>query len=118
AAILLVLVAYPRQLLALVLGVAPLVWIGRVSYGLYLWHYPVYAAVDDWTTSWTPEEIVALKFGLTFPIAAASYGVVEQPLLRLKSRRFQGGKRSAAAEAVALIPARAHSSGSPGDHRT
>jgi peptidoglycan/LPS O-acetylase OafA/YrhL len=59
----------------------PAVWIGRVSYSLYLWHWPVFV-LSRWTVgldSW-PERLAATA--LTFALAAASYAWVENPFRR------------------------------------
>jgi peptidoglycan/LPS O-acetylase OafA/YrhL len=66
------------------LRLGPLVWIGKLSYGLYLWHYPIMAVMvarrDDW-------RVVALGGGLaTVLIACLSYYLIERPCLRLKRR--------------------------------
>ena len=39
--ILVVLIKWPPRTVVGALSFAPLVWIGQVSYGLYLWHWPV-----------------------------------------------------------------------------
>ena len=34
-----------RGVLGRFLSLSPLRWVGRISYGLYLWHWPVYLAL-------------------------------------------------------------------------
>jgi len=64
-----------------------LVRIGMISYGLYLWHYPIYRFMASaFGMGW----VTVLVFGtiLTFLVAILSYRLVETPFLRLK-RKFQ-----------------------------
>jgi peptidoglycan/LPS O-acetylase OafA/YrhL len=66
---------------------APLVWIGKVSYGLYLWHFPVFEVsrkLLEGRIDPVPHQVVG--FITTLLVAAASYYLLEQPLLRLKRR--------------------------------
>jgi len=83
-------VARPAGWLAQALGRQPLVGIGRISYGLYLWHFPIVyscgALIIDGTRPDLPR--AALAIGLTFVAAIASFRWVERPMLRLK-RRFE-----------------------------
>jgi peptidoglycan/LPS O-acetylase OafA/YrhL len=80
----------------------PLVWVGRVSYGLYLWHPPVFMAV----TRAMPHGRMAARllwgWGLTFVLAATSFYLVEQPFLRLKGRWERRGDPSPAGGPVAV----------------
>lgn len=62
-----------------------LVWIGRISYGAYLWHYPVFKA-SKYLTAPAPAKIVFALI-VTFGVSALSFYFMESPLLRLK-RRF------------------------------
>jgi peptidoglycan/LPS O-acetylase OafA/YrhL len=68
--------------LSRLLGVAPLVWIGTRSYGLYLWHWPVYVLTRPGVdlTGWTTNEILALRLALTFLLAELSYRWIERPV--------------------------------------
>lgn len=67
------------------------VWIGLISYGIYIWH-------EAWLEVWfrvTDHRYLAAPFWqvliwnlvLTIPVAALSYYVIERPLLRLKKAR-------------------------------
>lgn len=72
----------------ILLECAPLVGIGRISYGLYLWHWPVYFAIHrlaqlDAAPGWA---VGAAELGLSLLAALASYYVIERPALRLKAR--------------------------------
>lgn len=69
------------------LSLAPLVAIGKVSYGLYLWHFPVMYALDDalGMDSWG---VKALAVALTAAIVPLSYRYLELPFLRMKDRKF------------------------------
>jgi peptidoglycan/LPS O-acetylase OafA/YrhL len=58
----------------------PLVWIGLISYGLYLYHFAMYGFVNAQDiVTWEPA-LVAMRFGLTIVVAAASYYLIEQPI--------------------------------------
>ena len=76
----------PRSIAARLLSLPPVAWVGRISYGLYLWHWPVILAV---TTRWGPFRLLPGSFGLngervalTFAIATASFYLLEQPIRR------------------------------------
>jgi peptidoglycan/LPS O-acetylase OafA/YrhL len=63
------------------LGCWPLRWIGVRSYGIYLWHWPIFMVtrpgldvpLDGWP-------LLALRFGLTLVLADLSYRYVETPV--------------------------------------
>ena len=61
-----------------------LVWIGRISYGLYLWHYPMFKWIKYLSAPWPVK--LALALLATFALASLSFYVFERPLLRLKKR--------------------------------
>jgi peptidoglycan/LPS O-acetylase OafA/YrhL len=67
-------------------------WVGKRSYSLYLWHYPIlmifsFAGVRSRLTD-------VLTVVASLVAAHLSYGLVEQPFLRLKGRvlQFWGGR--------------------------
>lgn len=72
------------------LGSRPLVEAGRISYGLYLWHYLVFNAIGVMLQSQPVSPVVVLfliipaAFALTWLVAWASFRYVEAPTLRLK----------------------------------
>jgi peptidoglycan/LPS O-acetylase OafA/YrhL len=57
-------------------------WIGLVSYGVYLYHWPVYVALDEQRMGLDGYALFALRVAVTFAIAAASYYLVEMPIRR------------------------------------
>lgn len=75
----------PASYLHGVLAFAPLAWVGRISYGLYLWHYPIFKASSLLRAGWSLRLLVALTATLT--VTCLSYYLIERPALRLKVRR-------------------------------
>ena len=81
AAIAVVSVAVPGQVAPL-LGSRPLVWVGRRSYAIYLWHWPLIVLLATGAT--IPEGTRAvLVVGLSLGLAALSWTYIEQPVQRL-----------------------------------
>lgn len=65
----------------------PLVWIGKISYGLYLWHYPVFEGMKRlFEERLDPVLMQVSGIVLTLLIAASSYYFLERWFLKLKSR--------------------------------
>jgi hypothetical protein len=64
------------------LSLPPLVWIGRISYGLYLWHWPVIVVASPARTGLDGASLTVVRVGLTFALATASFYLVEQPIRR------------------------------------
>jgi peptidoglycan/LPS O-acetylase OafA/YrhL len=63
-----------------------IVWLGRISYGLYLWHPVVFMAVlHHWPHASITSRLL-LGWGITLAAAWLSFTLVEQPFLRLKGR--------------------------------
>jgi len=75
--------AHPRRgPIARALGVRPLVALGIVSYGVYLWHWPVFVVIDTARTGLTDWALLAIRFPVTLALAVASYRWVEEPIRR------------------------------------
>jgi peptidoglycan/LPS O-acetylase OafA/YrhL len=64
----------------------PLVWTGRISYGLYMWHLLAFRAVHELDLG--PIENAVCGLVLTVAVATVSWVAFERPILRLKDRRF------------------------------
>jgi peptidoglycan/LPS O-acetylase OafA/YrhL len=112
AAIVLWVRAYPESLPVRLLGIAPLAWVGRLSYSIYLWHRVAFGAGEaiskkllGFTVGAIPAgaatglriESLALWFGFLVLVPAASYYLIEKPFLRLKAKIGSpetGGKTS------------------------
>ncbi|MEP4962754.1 MAG: acyltransferase family protein [Roseobacter sp.] len=60
---------------------APLLFIGAISYSLYLWHWPVYAYLRILSQPGHPEPFtIIIATALVIVLAAFSYRFVEQPI--------------------------------------
>jgi peptidoglycan/LPS O-acetylase OafA/YrhL len=59
-----------------------LTWLGRVSYGAYLWHWPVNVVLSAEHLGLSGLALQASRLALTFTIAAVSYRYLEQPIRR------------------------------------
>jgi peptidoglycan/LPS O-acetylase OafA/YrhL len=69
------------RLMRVLLGNGPIRWIGIRSYGIYLWHWPVYQITRpelDVPVRGFP--LLAFRFVITVTLAALSYRFVEAPI--------------------------------------
>ena len=60
-----------------------LAWIGRLSYGLYLWHYPIFKYLRE---SFEWDQVLAIGVPLTFALAALSHYSIERWSLQFRDR--------------------------------
>ncbi|MEM9656421.1 MAG: acyltransferase family protein, partial [Actinomycetota bacterium] len=64
---------------------APVVYIGKLSYSLYLWHVPVQVYISkDRFPEWSTFQIIVVEQVLTFAAVLASYYGIEMPAKRLR----------------------------------
>ena len=74
-----------EALLARMLSWSPLVAIGRVSYGVYLFHFPIFVYLQSTRLS-LPAQLLTGYLSTT-ALTVLSYRLVEQPFLRRKPKR-------------------------------
>jgi len=99
-------VVHPRAgPLARVFSFRPLCWIGLISYGLYLWHWPVDVYLNATRVGLTGWPLFAVQTAVALVIAIASYHLVEMPIRRgaLSRRQWQIGTPVLAALLVAVV---------------
>ncbi len=76
----------PRAALARILSVPPLPQLGRISYGVYLYHYPLVVLVlPRFADNSALGSVVVAASALG--LATASWWLLERPILRLGHRR-------------------------------
>lgn len=97
--------AIQPSLVARLLSWRPLRWVGLVSYGLYLYHWPVFLILDRTRLGWPPLPLFALQMSVTIAMALASYHILEMPIRRgriLRTNRAAGAAALAGALLVGL----------------
>ena len=78
-----------HTLMSRLLSFKPVVFIGKISYSLYLWHFPVLVLTTPVSEIGNPNIIfVILRVILTFILAAASYVFVETPIRKLGFKNY------------------------------
>jgi peptidoglycan/LPS O-acetylase OafA/YrhL len=102
ALVLLSVICLQSGLVARLLALPPLRFVGRISYGLYLWHFPLFLWLDHGRTGLAGTRLVLLRFAVTLVAATLSFTLVEEPIRR---RTFLRGWRGlvVAPAAVAAV---------------
>ena len=71
----------PARAPARLLSLRPVVWIGARSYGIYLYHFPIFFCVAPQTVHLDKYSFVAVVTPITLLAAAISFRFVERPFL-------------------------------------
>ena len=70
----------PSGVVRSVLSFRPLCAIGLVSYGLYLWHWPVYVVLSPTRTGLSGASLLAVRLAVATVAAIVSYVAIERPI--------------------------------------
>ena len=83
-AIILILSAYysPKSLIGKLLGMGPLVTVGKISYSLYLWHYPIFLFLYSHRLPWV--FVASIGIPASFLFATFSFYLIEKNALALR----------------------------------
>ncbi|MFA6113607.1 MAG: acyltransferase family protein [Sphingomonas sp.] len=92
---------HPAGLAARMLSIPPALYIGRISFALYLWHWPVIVLLD-WTIGLQGWANALAALALSFAFAMASYHLIEQPFRRAAKASPLGRWRIVAIGVAAL----------------
>ena len=88
----------------LILALRPLVWIGVLSYALYLWHWPILVIASEQsgrTTLPLSESLVLVALALG--LAWITYRIIERPILHKWSRASQSLRMGLVLVSVTLV---------------
>jgi len=90
----------PACLVGRVLGLRPIRYLGRISYGIYIWHWPLFLTLSAARTGLVGCPLFAIRVAATLIVSAASYHLLEQPIRR---GPFLKGWRSWLATPAAVV---------------
>ena len=104
SAVIAVLIASSSSRLSVIFSWRPLAHIGRLSYALYLWHWPVFIFCTSERLDINGLALTAVRLAITFALSIASYLLVEQPI-RHKAKWAHGsqGRKAFLATTLAAI---------------
>ncbi len=94
----------PATLVARILSIAPLRAVGKISYSLYLWHWPVFVFYRQYTNGAPIEPVAAIILvTLAVGIAALSWAFIETPFRRSRGKRLDFTFAGVASVAIVLM---------------
>ncbi len=80
ASVILAAVGVPRSIVPRFLSLTPVRYVGRISYGLYIWHWPIFIWLDHVWTGLSGYPLFGLRVLVTFAVSVASFHLVERPI--------------------------------------
>jgi peptidoglycan/LPS O-acetylase OafA/YrhL len=96
-----------RGPVATVLAWRPLVWLGAISYGVYLWHWPIFLVLNGERTGWSGLLLFGVRCAATLAVSTASWWLIEQPIRKWRPARVPllplAGATVATAAAVTML---------------
>lgn len=73
-------VAAPRSIVPRFLALTPIRYVGRISYGLYIWHWPIFIWLNHERTGLSGWELFAVRVAVTVGVSVVSFHLVERPI--------------------------------------
>ncbi|HWL42884.1 MAG TPA: acyltransferase family protein [Ilumatobacter sp.] len=87
------------------LGWRPLVGLGKISYGVYLFHWPLYVVLDEGRTGLDGVALLAVRLGATLALSVVSYRLFEAPIRHASVPRIATFGAAVAATAAVSVAA-------------
>ena len=81
-----VIMTTPRAIASRVFSLAPLRYLGKISYGLYLWHFPLFLWIDQAGTGLSGFPLFVVRLAAALAASVLSYHLIEQPI---RQRRWR-----------------------------
>lgn len=103
AAVVIASIAAQRGPLVRALELAPLRHLGLISYGVYLWHWPVFVVLTPEETGAHGWPLLVLRLAVTLGIAELSYWLLELPIRRGSLRGWRVRLAAPAAAGTAVV---------------
>lgn len=105
-------IRWPGELPWRWLNLRTMVFIGVLSYSLYLVHYPIIFAVNGHLGSWPSWAQATLAFSLSFVASWLIYRYIERPIAKLRKRHSPGQPATGSAKTASAERAAVPSAGS------
>jgi hypothetical protein len=93
----------PRGPTARLLALPPLPYIGKISYGLYLWHWPVLLTLTAGRTGLHGPSLLVARIAVTATVTMLSFHLVEDPIRRGHLRLPRPGVTAPAAVGAVIV---------------
>ena len=95
SAVLIAVLAVPKSWLSYLFALPPLVWIGKRSYGMYLWHFPIILLTTNVnSTTGTPWWVHVIQLALVIVVSDLSYRFIEDPIRKGKIGEWFRARKS------------------------
>jgi peptidoglycan/LPS O-acetylase OafA/YrhL len=98
-------VTVPNSLIPRLCSLRVLVFVGRISYGLYIYHWLLFLVINHAHTGLTGTPLLLARLGATFAVSTVSFFLLEEPIRRGSFFRGLKGLLSVGAISVATVGA-------------